>query len=160
MSQEKINFLDLTIIKGADTFKTITYFKQTDRNAFIPLDRCHNDSCLKLVPKSQFVRMRCNCSELADYKSQAGILKNRLLEKGYDRHTLETIMEEVANLDRSTLLDVGPKKKKEGLTIPFITTYSTQHHQIKRIISKHWHLLANDRIVNTFLPDKPQIVFK
>lgn len=159
-SQERINFLDLTIIKDVGGFKTITYFKQTDRSAFIPLDSCHNKSWLKSIPKSQFVRMRRNCSEMEDYRFQVDVLENRLHEKDYDLDPLEVTIEEVAKLDRSTLLDVGPKEKKEGPILRFITMYLTQLFLIKKIIRKHWHLLGNDRIINTFLPANPQVIFK
>lgn len=30
----------------------------------------------------------------------------------------------------------------------------------KKIIRKHWHLLGNDRIINTFLPVAPQVIFR
>lgn len=138
----------------------MSYFKKTDRNAFIPLGSCHHDSWLKSVPKSQFVRMRRNCTEMDDYIFQAGIIKNRLQEKGYDPESLQDTIEEVANIDRSVLLEGGPRKAKDRPAIPFITTFSTQHQLIKKIIRKHWHQLGNDRIIQTFLPVNPQVIFR
>lgn len=69
---------------------------------------------------------------MKDYKFQAGILKNRLQEKGYDSGSLEATIEEVARIDRSKLLDGGPRYSKDRPIIPFITTYSTQHYLIKK----------------------------
>lgn len=58
------------------------------------------------------------------------------------------------------LLDVGSRKARDRLLIPFITTFLTQHYLIKKIIRKHWHLLGNDMIVKTFLPVNPQVIFR
>lgn len=121
-------------------FNTIAHFKTTDRNAFIPLS-CYHDSWLKSVPRSQFIRMRRNRTELSDYKVQAQILKGRLVEKGYVAETLEDVIEQVGMIERSSLLE----EKNRGadndkiFSVPFITTFSTQHYLIKNIIRKHWY---------------------
>lgn len=69
---------------------------------------------------------------MEEYKLQAGILKNRLQEKDYDLGSLEATIEGIAKIDRSMLLDGGPRKAKDRPVIPFITTYSTQHYLIKK----------------------------
>lgn len=40
------------------------------------------------------------------------------------------------------------------------TSFSTQHKQVKAILSKHWGILKNDRILNTVLPDRAKIIFR
>lgn len=109
-SQKEINFLDLTISKRGENFNTISHFEATDRNAFIPLDSCHHDSWLKSVPRSQFIRMRRNCTDLSDYRVQAQILKSRLVEKGYVADSLQDIIEQVGTIDRFSLL----RENQEG----------------------------------------------
>lgn len=104
--------------------------------------------------------MRRNCTDIKDYRIQAGTIKERLEEKGYDGDSLRKTMEQVEQIDRATLLQEGPGRNKEGPIIPFITSYSTQHYRIKNILRKHWHLLGNDRVIKTFIPEKPQIVFR
>lgn len=106
--------------------------------------------------------MRCNCTEVEDYRPQADIFKKRLEEKGYDPDSLQDTIEQVGKIDRSTLLEGGSRKQEGKGTslVPFITTFSTQHHQIKSIIHKHWHLLGNDRVIKTFLPTNPQVIFR
>lgn len=106
--------------------------------------------------------MRHNCIEIDDYRAQAGVLKDRHVEKGYDSNSLQNIIEQVGTIDRSSLLGEGTRKPNKGGAplVPFITTFSTQHNQIKRIIRNHWHLLSNGRVIKTFLPTNPQVVFR
>lgn len=42
----------------------------------------------------------------------------------------------------------------------FITTYNDQHHVIKKILAKHWHLLTSDAIVTNYVPSAPAITFR
>lgn len=62
-------------------------------------------------------------------------------------------MDQVKLVDRADLF-------KDSFKNPFITNFSNQHQNIKHIVNKHWHILGNDRILNTFLPAKPQVVFR
>lgn len=87
-SQYTIHFLDLKIWCEGDELLPSTYFKTTDRNSFIPRDSCHHSSWLDSVPKSQFVRMRRNCTRVEDFNIQAKILTDRFIEKGYEASTL------------------------------------------------------------------------
>lgn len=106
--------------------------------------------------------MRRNCTEVEDYGLQADILKKRLEEKGYDPISLQDIIEQVGKIDRSILLEGGSRKQERKGTslVPFVTTFSTQHHRIKSIIRRHWHLLGNDRVIKTFLPANSQVIFR
>lgn len=85
----KVNFLDLEIELESRQFKFQTHFKTTDRNSFIPTDSCHHMSWLKSVPRSQFLRLRRDCTSIDTYLSQASLLKQRLLEKGYDKSAVD-----------------------------------------------------------------------
>lgn len=44
--------------------------------------------------------------------------------------------------------------------VPFITTYSLQHKNIKQMLSRHWHIVNNDRILKGIFPDRPHVVFR
>lgn len=71
-SQSEINFLDLKIT-ARDKFVTSTFFKGTDRNSFIPVDSCHFGPWLRSVPKSQYMRLRRNCSDPREFLVQADV---------------------------------------------------------------------------------------
>lgn len=48
-------------------------------------------------------------------------------------------------------------------TAPLVTFilhfFSVQHHNLKHLIYKHWHILGIDRVLNIVLPTKPQVVY-
>lgn len=56
--QTHIHFLNLNIMVKNGHLITSTYFKETDRNALIPLTSCHHKSWLAAVPKGQFQQIR------------------------------------------------------------------------------------------------------
>ena len=160
--QGKINFLDLEIRVEGGQFVTSTYFKSTDRNSFIPRDSCHHRAWLDSVPKSQFLRLRRNCSKLEDFGEQAKMLTSRFLDKGYEKEELYKQTREVEILDRGLLLldkQVSTENQNQFVS-PFITSYSNQHFLIKKLVRKHWHLIKEDAILGPALPEQPHVVFR
>lgn len=41
-----------------------------------------------------------------------------------------------------------------------LTSFSNQHRCIKAILTKHWDILRNDRILGNVLPDRARVIFK
>ena len=66
-SQTSVHYLDLNIGIKEGSFVTSTFFKDTDRNAFIPTDSCHHAPWIKGVPKSQYLRLKRNCTDPHDF---------------------------------------------------------------------------------------------
>lgn len=86
-SDTEIHFLDLNItVKGR--LNISTFFKDTDRNAFIPVTSCHHKSWLAAVPKGQFQHIRCNCTEVSDFYQQATML----LKQGFLKYMMNLIL--------------------------------------------------------------------
>lgn len=154
--------MDLQIRVEEGRLLTSTYFKSTDRNAFIPHDSCHHSSWLDSVPKSQYMRLKHNCTKTEDFRRQANVLTNRFLEKGYSAWALEQRMVEVEQLYRDQLLVERPMRDggQSKFAWPFIMGHSHQHYLIKKLVYKHWHIIKNDLILGPILPDKPQVVFR
>lgn len=158
----RVAFLDLEIFKQGDTFLTKNYFKPTDRNGFIPLDSCHHHSWLYNVPKGQFIRLRRNCALDSDYFSQAKILANRFLQKGYEEEHVMSNIISVGSLDRSSLVanSDSNKKPKGNFEYKIILDYNIQHKKFERIILKHWNILKKDSVLGTVLPSRPKFVYR
>ncbi|KAM9325141.1 NACHT, LRR and PYD domains-containing protein 3-like [Gastrophryne carolinensis] len=131
-SMEKVHFLDLEISKRGGELVTKTFFKETDRNAYVPISSCHHPNWLKNIPKSQFIGVRRNCKEDEDYNKQAWIIGDRFINKGYDSLLIEREIKE----------------------------YGKNHRILKRVLEKNWHILKNDDILGPTLPDKPKVIFR
>lgn len=94
VSCKEFNFLDLKISVRGDSFVTSTFFKSTDRNSYIPMDSCHHAFWLRSVPKSQYMRLKRNCTEQEEFLVQAETLTQRFLEKGYLMKSLSDTLDQ------------------------------------------------------------------
>lgn len=160
-SREKNHFLDLTISVSGESFITSTYFKPTDRNSFIPNYSCHHASWLRSVPKSQYLRLKRNCTQQSAFLAQAQVLTQRFVDKGYALESLTNTLDQVKCVDRTNLLKENTGgRENDTFHNPFITNFSCQHSSVKHIVKKHWHILKNGRVLKSILPDKPQVVFR
>ncbi|KAM9324544.1 uncharacterized protein PAF06_000603 [Gastrophryne carolinensis] len=83
-STVSVNFLDLTLKIVGSQLLSCTYFKPTDRNGYVPRTSCHHPRWLETIPKSQFIRLRRNCTSIEDFDAQSSLLSQRFSEKGYD----------------------------------------------------------------------------
>ena len=163
ISTSHIHFLDLNIYVKEDKLITNTFFKETDRNAFIPVTSCHHSSWLAAVPKGQFQRIRRNCTDIKDFHEQAHVLKQRFLTKGYQEVLINETMRKVEQMDRESLLVKNSSKNpipSEKFSWSLTTKYSNQHFSIKKILKKHWDILKSDKIIGSLIPDNPIVIFK
>lgn len=159
MDSYSINYLDLTIFKMGDRLHTGTFFKEVDRNGYIPLGSCHHPRWLSSIPKSQMLRIRRNCDSVHDYWEQSNILVERFKEKGYRPYDLQMIQNSVGHMDRNDLLKENKKETNKNFGLAFMSGYTRQHKQLEGIVSKHWPLLLKDDTLKTLLPSKPQFIY-
>lgn len=80
-SISSINYLDLTLTRYQDKIGIRTFFKETDRNGFVPTQSCHHPQWLGVIPKRQYMRIRRNCDNLDDFHNQAQIQTDKFQEK-------------------------------------------------------------------------------
>lgn len=106
--------------------------------------------------------LKLNCTDSEQFLTQDEVLTQKFLDKGYTKEALSDTLDQVRLMDRAELLKVRPPLQEGGdkIGVPFITNFSNQHHSIKHIVNKHWHILGNDRLLKTILPPKPQVVFR
>lgn len=159
-STTSVHFLDLVINRKEGGFVFSTHFKSTDRNGYIPTDSCHHNSWIKSVPRSQFLRLRRNCTDCDTFMVQARMLKDRFVEKGYSSSDLDKEIENACKVDREALLQDRPKEPNDAFKWSFLTSFSTQHRHIKRIFQHHWDVLKTDKILGPLLPETPKVVFR
>lgn len=112
------------------------------------------------VSKSQFLRLRRNCTFREDYLREAGHLKTRFLDKGYNPVELDRTIQEIEQRDRTALLAPSMVRQTDHSSkfspkFSFFTSYSTQHFIINNILKKHWSVLRNDRTLGLALPEIP-----
>lgn len=60
----QVNYLDLSIRIIEGRIETAVYQKETDCNAFVPVDIYHYHPWIEAIPKEQFLKYRRNCSNV------------------------------------------------------------------------------------------------
>lgn len=65
-------------------------------------------------------------------------------------------------LNRTDLLKPKYNKRNRHRQQPtrVITTFNTQHDDIRKILSKHWHILYIDPLLHPFVGEKPSITYR
>lgn len=85
----KVTFLDLQIFKGSDNFlATSLCHKETASNTLLHAASAHSPSLIQSIPYAQYIGLRRNCPHLSDFKTQAQLLRSRLLFRGYSKSLL------------------------------------------------------------------------
>lgn len=168
-NEKEIHFFNLKIRAHNNQLITSTFFKETDRNGFISTDICHHKSWLKAVPKSQFTRLKRNCTFRENYLEEAPLLKACFVKKGYDPVDLDRVIQDVDGRDRSIMLKPWtesmhpdcPSQQASHLSpaFSFFTAYSTQHYVVKDLIRKYWSVLKSDKVLGSRLPEVPVVTF-
>lgn len=103
--------------------------------------------------------LKHNCTIKEEFLVQAETLTKRFEEKGYSRDFLKNTLDEIIVMERRDLLKEKPPCEDRVPSVPFISTYSVQHMNVKTLLNKNWHILGNYQILNAVLSDKPQVIF-
>lgn len=159
IEEQSISFLDLEISRINNQYTTKTFFKNVDRNSYLPLSSCHHSNWLFNIPKGQLMRLRRNCTLEEDFYMQARMIGERFTSKGYDQEFIKDKIVEVGQMQRKELLeDKTPMCQQDQ--VPLVFDYNFQHKKIESIISRHWHILKSDTGLREVLPDRPKFIYK
>lgn len=79
--------------------------------------------------------------------------------RGYSNKCLMQVFNKTKILQRRDRL-FNKKKVKTDKTMPFITEFSNQEPELRKILTKNWPLLLGDTKIKQILSEKPAIMFK
>ena len=147
---QHVIFLDLKISINNLTNKLFfsLYIKPTNTFAYLLPTSNHPQHIFKNIPVSLFKRIRRICSSIIDFFHFSRILFIQLLKRGYDPISLNGIIRNISNIDRSQLIPYKIKNKnflKED-SLKFFIKYDASHDFIKDIYFKSCNLLKNNFI--------------
>ena len=146
-SFEHLEALDLQLsLDESNRIVTKLFTKPTGGALFIPWDSGHPRKSKLGIVYSQLLRLRRNCSRLGDYRSAAERLIEVFKDRGYQLDFLRSKLEEVASLDRSSLLTRRSQKRVTAAT--FVTTFHPSRPGLLRNpLNKFWQRLRDSRLV-------------
>lgn len=154
----KMNFLDILIYRDGDRLGTNLYRKPTDRNSILHGQSFHPVPLKRSLPVSQFNRIRRICSSDTDYQIQAADLESRFLQRQYKPRWIQEARSKFDQMSQTDCL----KHTRSDTSAPSVNCfiqYSPLGKDIKRIINKHWHIVATDLALDCF-KTSPRLVFK
>ena len=82
----------------------------------------------------------------------------RLIEQGYPRELVETILAGVRFESRKRALQNKPKTSKKNL--PFVATFNPATPNLKNILMKHWYLVTGNNTLAQIYPYAPIVAYR
>ena len=149
-STQRINFLDVIVIKEENEFVKDLYCKATDCHQYLHYDSCHPDHMKKSSVYSQGLCIKRLCSDSERLQQHLSSLKGWFCERGYPEDIVEEQLQRVKSRDRDELLKQKDISNR-AVGIPFVVTYHPHLKNISRIIKKHSkHLYASPEVKSVF----------
>ena len=108
-STRTINFLDVCIILNQQTSYTTVFSKHTDAHIYLNPKSCHPEHMIRIIPKSQFLRLRKICPNTSDYIKKSNEYLNFFVKQGYDSTKLKMLVKDIL---ANTCDELLPQNKK------------------------------------------------
>lgn len=86
-------------------------------------------------------------------------MRDRLLLRGYSNTSLKKAFRRATTRSRQDLL-YSQQHTKSDNSLRIITKYCNQHTEIRKIVSKYWHILMMDPNLRRLLPEAPHFTFR
>ena len=158
-STDKINFLDVEVIRRGDTLLTDLYVKQTDTHQYLDASSCHPNHCKNSIPFSQALRLNRICSEQKFYDQRCNDLETWLLSRGYDEKLVRRKILEARRFKRIDLLNKKKVDKKDH-KITLNLTYHPAFQSLRTIMHKLHVILSCNKEHQKVFKHIPLIGFR
>ena len=135
-----------------------THFKPTETFQYIHFPSCHPLSVKKGFVKGEALRLLRTNSVKESFELKKLQFLTRLLERGYPKSSAEDILTEIKFSMRNTALQNKPKRSKK--IIPFVTTFNPATPNLKKIVIKHWHLIAGNHNLTRIFKNPPMVAYR
>ncbi|XP_056386298.1 uncharacterized protein LOC130282273 [Hyla sarda] len=153
-----VDFLDLKLIRNGNQITTSLHRKETATNNVLHFGSFHPGHTRRGIPTGQFLRLRCNCSQMEDFKKHARDLTERLRVRGYPRKVISKAFQKALHSERNDLLK--PRIRLEDTSLRLITPYNNRWNQIRQLLYQHWTILKSDLKLNSLIPSTPLLTAK
>ena len=163
ISEESITFLDVTVYKGQrfqseHVLDIITFIKPTETFQYLDRNSAHPQTVFKGFIKGEIIRYIRNTSDQSNLLKLIQQFKRHLLDRNYPSDEIDTAIHEALCLNREDLLrDKNRDKPKAHV---FVTKFNPAIKQLKRKLTKHWHLLQENNDNASIFNQKPIVAYK
>ena len=108
ISDTSLPFLDLSVSISGDSLSTDFYYKPTDSHSYLDYSSSHPVSCKNAIPFSQFLRLRCICSQDEAFHSRTKEMSSFFKERGFPSSTINSALHCISCISRISALTPSP----------------------------------------------------
>ena len=164
ISDTETTFLDTEVYKG-ERFKkeavldVRTHFKPTETFQYTHYSSCHPPGVKKGFIKGEALRLlRTNSSKIL-FEERVKTFKQHLLQRGYPPNVIQKTLSEVKFENRKLAL-LQRKNKENKRILPFVTQYQPSVPNLKQILTREWHLIESQPLLNDIFKERPIVSYK
>eukprot|EP00061_Rhincodon_typus_P009778 g33538.t1 len=137
ISDSPLPFLNISVSISEDILATNIHHKPTDSHSYLDSTSSHPASCEDSIPFSQFLRLRCICSDEVNFNKGPSEMTTFFLNRGFP----STIVDRALNWVQPISLSL-PSHSSDR--VPLILTYHPTSIHIQQIIRCHFRQLQRD----------------
>lgn len=160
ISQDTINFLDVTLQVQGNSLATTVYRKPTDRQQYLHFDSNHPRHCKVGIPYSQAYRYRRICSDIQEFERTSITLKETLLNQKYPEEIIDDAINRARRVDRQSALSKTNKPKGTTPQTNLILTYGVNMPRVNNILSRHFNMIRQSERLSAVFPEPPRVVYR
>ena len=109
-------------------------YRKKDRQTFLNINAEHPKSLKSRIPYRQALRIKRICSKTTDFDYHLQELKERLVNQGYNKKSIDQLFSKVKTIDRNELLKEKTHIKEVQNKTPLVLTYN---RFLPNIVRKH-----------------------
>ena len=168
-SNERINFLDVTLVMEDGKLETDRHVKPTNPQLFLHYTSNHPQSVFKAIVYGQAITVRTICSKQEFVDKHMKSLKEKFIQRGYPVDMVESELARGSLLSREALLRPKPVYPHQGCPVlpaknkfrpTFIITYNPHNPQLRKWLQEvHFILLAHPKLAKIY-PKPPSVSYR
>ena len=168
-----VNFLDTTTYIEDNLIKTTLYKKPTDRKQYLHFNSMHPNHTKKAIPFSQAIRYKRIIEDNVKLTLELDNLRQSFINRKYPPSLVESQINKVHNINRSSLLQYKSIKNKNDKFQDFLKdrsflpliiryNYGMTEKNFNSAFKLKWNKFigSTDTIKRIFNKELPQLIFK
>ena len=159
VSDQKIQYLDLTIYRNGHTCYIQPFFKETNTFSYVQGQSYHPQSIFKGILVGENTRILRNCTRIEDYEKTMKFIQEKFTTRQFPSNILQLPhipfeqREDILNRSRSC-------KGTTDKSITFSCKFN-KHIPIHGLLEEHWGLFSKNKITRSkLLPKEIRISYK
>ena len=168
-SDEKINYLDVTLVMEDGKLETDRHVKPTNPQLFLHYTSNHPQSVFKAIVYGQAITVRTICSKDEFVQKHLKDLKEKFIHRGYPVEMVDRELQRGSNLSRTDLLRPKPVYPQQAcpalLSKPefkptFIITYNPHNPPLRKWLQEVQFILLADHKLTAIFPQTPSVSYR